>query len=198
MRLSAVLATLAMALLQCRPAERHPAEHRSSDPAPSGAAGALRLEGLSKNVDALGVHIVFQIVNGSGNDAYAFTTENGVLYDDGRRALDVLVRQSPYTPDGSSADCHFFLQPYAKVKAHERREVRINLPRMIHVIDWRPNAGADRSQWPIYQAEAVRVEVGWSDRPFEDALDGSAGACHEELARRVIALQRGVVVADVR
>jgi hypothetical protein len=160
------------------------------------APAQLRLEGVSERVDARGVHIAFTLVNDGGRDAYAFTTSHGFDYDDERRTLTVFVRQQPYTPNGSTGDFHFFLQPYVRLRAHERREVQIDLPRVSDGVDLRPDAAVRWIHEPLYKAEEVRVEVGWGERPFEDAFKDSATVNgHEEMARRVLALQAGVLTA---
>jgi hypothetical protein len=180
MRVSLLFLLAAVAAVDCRPAE--PAR--------------LRMEHVTMQCNKQGVLIAFDLVNEGGRDAYAFTTSHGTEYNDNTGALTVYVRQRPFAPTGTTGDMHFFLQPFERIRARERRLVQIALPPFIDGVDLRV------STWfhePIYRARSLHLEVGWSERPFDEAFrDPMLADAHQEMADRVFALQTGVLVADTR
>jgi hypothetical protein len=154
--------------------------------------GEMSIQHAAVDDDGTRLHLRLTLRNAGGSTVHAYNTVRAILYDPATRHLTVRLTD---TGVERPAIPMWDIPPrLVAVDPGDTREVTVDLPRFVTRLVAAPEGGPPHvEQLPAHEAEAVEVEVGWSDKPFYSDPRGKY-ALHEQLRR----WELGIAHAETR
>lgn len=129
-----------------------------------------------------------EIHNPSDRTLHAYASVRKMLYDDGAKVLRLLMTDRGRSEKPFSTT---FIRPrFTSVDANGQSVITLSLPRFLtRLAPGESKVVAKLEKLPVHEAEAVEVEVAWSDKPFY--LDPRS---KKSVREQLIAWQKGIAL----